>query len=59
MNEATESAGTITRVFCVMTRVTDLIRNDIKELRNKYGTVTGTTQCDLCHYSGECRLFEG
>ena len=43
MDEATKSA--------------DLIRQDIKDLRNKYGIVEVTKTCDICKYNLLTREF--
>eukprot|EP01087_Luapelamoeba_hula_P008479 TRINITY_DN2114_c0_g1_i4.p1 TRINITY_DN2114_c0_g1~~TRINITY_DN2114_c0_g1_i4.p1 ORF type:complete len:616 (+),score=130.46 TRINITY_DN2114_c0_g1_i4:1191-3038(+) len=39
------------------TKSANLIRMDIKALRNKYGFVGGSQKCDLCNYSVLSRLF--
>lgn len=39
------------------TRSADLIRMDIKDLRNKYGHVVGTQSCDLCKHLVLTRSF--
>ncbi len=39
------------------TRSAELIRTDIKELRNKYGFVSTSQKCELCRYNAMSRQF--
>lgn len=39
------------------TRSAELIRTDIKELRNKYGFVSTSQKCELCRYTAMSRQF--
>jgi hypothetical protein len=45
------------REMDVATRSADLIRTDIKELRNKYGFVSTSQKCELCRYTAMSRQF--